>query len=173
MIAQGLGGGGAAEDELLLKTDVGRGGAHLDDVGARLDVPLANAALMAVEAQLLHVEAGGDGLGLSWLQGDTGEALQLDGTDLLGAVLRREIDLCNLRGSNTTRVLHLEGQLHKVVGCLCLAVHLQVLRVEGGVGETVSEGPLDLRGERSVRRQGVVAEGLIEFGVWVGDGELG
>ena len=45
MIAQGLSDRGTTEDDLLLETDVGRGGTHLDDESARLDVPLTNASV--------------------------------------------------------------------------------------------------------------------------------
>ena len=50
MIAQGLGNGIAAQDQLLLQADIGRRGAYLEGIGAGLDVPLTNITLMAVEA---------------------------------------------------------------------------------------------------------------------------
>jgi len=180
MIAQWLGGGGTAENDLLLQTDVGRGSTHLDDVCARLDVPLANTTLMAVEAKLIGEEARGDGLRLSWLQRDAGEALQLKGTYLQGVVLGREVDLRNLVSGHAARVLHLEGQFHEVVGGLSLAGCLQVLIVEGGVTQAVAKGPLDFRGLRLevggqgwVQGQGIVAKRLVEFGAGIGDGEFG
>ena len=52
MVADVLGEGFAAKDDLLLETDVSRRGTHLDDVGPWLDVPLA-VAVMGVEAELL------------------------------------------------------------------------------------------------------------------------
>ena len=74
MVPQWLLNGLASESDGLLKPDVCRGAADLDEVLTRQYVPLA-LALVAVEAELLGLELHINGLALTRLQRHTGKAL--------------------------------------------------------------------------------------------------
>ena len=170
MSAQRLGDGLALQLYLLLEFDVLRRCTNLDDKCARFDVPFAHITLMGIESKLLDIESGGNGLGLSGLQRDAGKALQLDRTDILTSARGRQIDLGDFVSLYLTRILHLEGDFYKVVGGLCLAVHLQVLILKRGVAQTIAEGPCYAC---ILLCAIIVADRLIDFRVRIADGELG
>ena len=138
MLANGFHESLSTESDRLLQTDISRRGTHLHYILAGLDVPAA-LTVMGVEAELILEETDADCLALARLEGDTLEALQLDGAQRLIVGCGRQIDLCNLVGSHLTRVLDLERQLYTIVRDLCL----QVAVFKGGIGQAVAERPLD------------------------------
>ena len=125
---------------------------------------------MGIIAKLLGIYPGRDGLTLASLQRHTGKALQLDGTDGLTVVGTHQVDLCHLVSSHLPRVLHLKGEVDVRSTGRHFPVDLDVVVLEGGVAQSVSERPLHAR---VLSDRTIIADGLSKFGIGIADGELG
>ena len=163
--AQGLHDSLAIEGDTLLQTGVLRRTAHHENILSGLDVPLT-LAIVGVIAKLLGIYPGRDGLTLASLQRHTGKALQLDGTDGLTVVGTHQVDLCHLVSSHLPCVLHLKGEVDVRSTGRHFPVYLDVVVLEGGVAQSVSERPLHAR---VLSDRSIVADGLIKFGIGIAD----
>ena len=134
-----------------------------------MDVPLT-LTVMAVVAELVGIEFHQHSLRLTRLQRHTGKALQLNGTQRLAVVSRRQVNLCHFVGSHLTCILHLEGEVHILIGRLGSLVQCHVLVFKGGIAQAIAEGPLDA----GIRLGSiVVADCFIDFSVRIADRQLG
>lgn len=168
MVSDGFNDRFPCQGDRLLQFDVGRGSPHLDDKLARTDIPLT-LALMGIEAKLVCVQFHTYRLTLTRLQGHTFKSLQLDGTYLLPRSRGTQIDLCDLVGNHLTCIPHLKAHIDTFRRGGDLLVDLQVLIVEGSVGQSIAEMPLDTRVFLS---RIVIADGTVNLRIGIADRQL-
>ena len=90
-----------------MQPDVGRRSADFNNEPTRLYVPLT-LSLVGIESKLLQAQTASHGTGLSRLKAYAGKSLQLDGTDLLGRIRGRNINLGDFVCLHLARVFHVE-----------------------------------------------------------------